>query len=141
MKMAYARNIALAAQREAWAPPPGMPKAAAQVWNDTVSAVTGDHFAQGDEIVLMMFCEATVRLRRVARALERLPLVTTDPERLRLRRSLVGEANALRGQVLNLARALRLAPVSRRMQDKARTDLPTRDRRSKRLPGDDLFAC
>jgi P27 family predicted phage terminase small subunit len=114
---------------------------ARRVWEDIVASVSADHFSQGDRYLLMQLADGMARYFRLRNAIERLPLTTENMDKQRQRRGLVAERNALAQHLVTVQKALRLGPASRRRIEAARTDMPTRNNRKSKAPGDDLFAC
>ena len=92
--------------RAALAPPRGLSSAERRVFEATVAAVKVEHFAPEDVPLLVAYCTTVAEERRIAAELAK-AIEQEDVDRLRLAWSRTA------GDLIKLARALRLGPMAR----------------------------
>jgi hypothetical protein len=86
-------------------PPPGLSQAEREVFKATVNSVKPEHFAAEDAPLLSAYCAAVLEERTIASALTEAS--EDDVDHLRIARSRAA------GDLIKLARALRLGPIAR----------------------------
>ncbi|SDO61987.1 hypothetical protein SAMN04488595_101246 [Ralstonia sp. 25mfcol4.1] len=123
MRKREARNVeAAAANTTEWLPPEWLGTAAATVWRETLASVTPGHFAQADEQLLADYCHQAAVLRDL-RALQAKAKRRIASQRAEAR-AIDADVDRAARLLLALTRALRLSPVSRRLDADANTALP-----------------
>lgn len=140
MRKSAARNVEAAAQTTEWLPPGFLSPPAATIWRETLAGTAPGHFAQADEQLLADYCHQTVVLRDLralqARAKRRTAMQRTEA------RAIDADVDRAARLALALTRALRLSPMSRRVDADPNTALPpTNDGRRRKLAPVHPFAA
>lgn len=133
MRKVAARNVeAAASQATAWLPPGHLSPAATTIWRQTLAGVAPGHFAQADEALLADYCHQAAVLRDL-RALQAKAKRRTAMQRAEAR-AIDADCDRAARLVLAMSRALRLSPVSRRIDTDPNTTMPpTNDGRRRPL--------